>query len=299
MRAAVVILAALAVVSSSAHATPSQDLDRARQSFRARDWQSAIPVLTTLLYPELQLARQEDVVEAHVLLGAANFEVGNPDRAREEFTRALQIEPDRSITTLTFSEGAVTLFDRTKEEMRVRFEHDAERKRLAEAAERLEAYRKSLIVYEVRPYYVNFVPFGAGQFQQRRTGKAILFAATQGLTGAASAGIFLYLAGKYGLASNSVPLEEGPRVRLLQQIEIGTGIAFLGFYAWGVVDALIYYKPRQQIQGDDSLIPQDLLEPGQPAPARRPAPATSFRDRLRLGPIFTSSGVGIGIGWEN
>jgi hypothetical protein len=188
----------------------------------------------------------------------------------------------------------VRLFDQTKQEMKARIERDAARKRLAEAAERLEEYRKSLIVYETRPYYVNFLPFGAGQFQQRRNGMGIVFATTQGVTGAASAGIFLYLAGKYGLVSDSVPLAEGPRVRLLQQIEIGTGIAFLGFYAWGVVDSLLHYKPRQQIQGDDSLIPPDLLAPDKPG-----AKQTSLRDRLRFGPIITSSGVGIGLGWEN
>jgi tetratricopeptide (TPR) repeat protein len=291
MRGVVIVLAALA---AAAHASPTRDPDRARQSFKARDWQSAIPVLNTLLYPRIQLDQQEDEIEAHVLLGAALLEVGDRDRAQEEFEKALEIDPERSISTLTFSTGAVRLFEQTKDQLQARIERDAARKRLAEAAERLEEYRKSLIVYETRPYYVNFVPFGAGQFQQRRTGAGILFAITQGVTGATSAGIFLYLAGKYGLVSDAVPLAEGPRVRLLQQIEIGTGIAFLGFYAWGVVDSLLSYKPRQQIEGDDSLIPRDLLVPEETAPRQ-----TSLRDRIRVGPIITSSGVGIGIGWEN
>lgn len=296
MRPAVLIAAALAITASSALATPSQDLDRARQSFRARDWQSAIPVLTTLLYPELQLARQEDVVEAHVLLGAANFEVGNEERAKQEFRRALQIEPDRVITTLTFSEGAVGLFERTKDELRLRMEHDAERRRLAEAAERLEAYRKSLIVYETRPFYLNFMPFGLAQLAQHRVRAGALFAVGQGAAFAANVGIYAYLVGTYGFESNSVPLTDGPSVRRLQQLQIGTGVAFLGLYAWGVFDAIRHYKPRQQIQGDDSLIPPDLLNPA-PAPKQ-----TSWRARLRLAPMINADlgpTVGLGIGWEN
>jgi len=286
-------VALLLALTRPAAATPEQDLMRGRDRFRARDWAAAIPVLNTLLYPELQLARPEDAWEAHVLLGAAQFESGNLERAEDEFENALRIDPERTITTLTFSTGAVRLFERLRTEQQARMERDAERRRLAEAAERLEAYRKSLIVYETRPYYVNFVPFGAGQFQQRRTGPGILFATAQGVTGAASAGVFLYLAGTYGLVSNKVPLADGPFVRRLQQIEIGTGVAFLGFYAWGVIDSLLHYQPRQQIQGDDSLIPPDLLRPS------TPAPATSLRDRLRFGPILTPTGVGIGIGWEN
>jgi len=295
MRASVVIACVLAAATTAASATPAQELERGRQSFRARDWQSAIPVLNALLYPELQLARQEDVVEAHVLLGAAHFESGNRERAEEEFERALQIDPERSITTMMFSAGAVKLFDHVKEEQRARLERDAERKRLAEAAQRLEAYRKSLVVYEARPFYLNFMPFGLAQFTQKRTRAGTAFALGQGAMFAANVGIYAYLVGTYGFQSNGVPLADGPRVRRLQQLQIGTGVAFLGLYAWGVFDAIRHHKPRQQVQGDDSLIPPELLDSTRPPPPKR----TSLRERLRLTPMFTPESVGIGIGWEN
>lgn len=285
----------LIATTATAHATPSQELERGRLSFRARDWQSAIPVLNALLYPELQLARQEDVVEAHVLLGAAHFESGNRDRAHDEFAKALQIDPERSITTLTFSQGAVRLFDQVKEEQHTRIERDAERKRLAEAAERLEAYRKSLVVYETRPFYLNFMPFGLAQYTQKRRTAGVLFTLGQGTMIAANLGIYGYLVGTYGFKSTSVPVADGPSVRRLQQIQIGTGVAFLGFYAWGVFDAIRHHKPRQQVEGDDSLIPADLLD----STKRPPPKKTSFRDRLKLAPMFTHDSVGLGIGWEN
>ena len=100
----------------------------------------------------------------------------------------------------------------------------------------------------------------------------------------------------YGFQSNAVKPPDASRVRRLQQVEIGTGIAFFAFYAWGVYDAIRHHKSRQQVQGDDSLIPPELLDPTK---AKKPPPRTSVRDRLQIGPMVTPGGVGIGIGWEN
>lgn len=287
----------LLVATAVAQATPTQDLDRARKNFRAKDWQSAKEVSGTLLYPDLQLGRQEDVIEAHVLLGAANFELGDTQRAIDEFTKALQIDPDRSITTLMFSEGAVRLFERTKEDVRARLEHDAEKQRLAAQAKALEDYRKSLRVYEVRSFSFNFLPFGLAQFTQDRRGMGAFMAISQTSTFLASVGIFGYLVGTYGFQSNAVAISEGQRVRRLQEIEIGTGIGFFAFYAFGVYDAIRHHKPRRQLQGDDSLVPPELLDPTKKKPA--PPPKTSFLRRLQLSPMLTPESVGIGIGWEN
>ena len=296
MRAALIAVALVAAVADVADvaASPGQDLNEARTFFRAKDCAKAAGLLSLLLNPSEQLAQRSDLVEARSMLGACYFELGRREDAREEFERVLQLQPDKTLSELSYSAGAIRLFDDTKAEIEARAKRDAELKRIAEAREKLEAYRKSLVVYENRPYWVNFVPFGAGQFQEQRRGRGVLFAVGEGLTGGASAGIFLYLATKYGLVAK-VPISEGPRIRQLQQIEIGTGVAFLGLYAWGVVDSLLHHTPRQQIQGDDSLVPRDLLDVDKP----KPSPKTSLRDRIHFGPMITPSGVGIGIGWEN
>src|SRR5262249_18708107 len=109
-----------------------------------------------------------------------------------------------------------------------------------------------------------------------------------------SVGIFVYLSGKYGLNA-AVPAAEVPGVRQLEQIEIGTGIAFFAIYALGVVDSLLHYKPRVQIEGDDSLLP---LPPDVPAAKPRPG-KTSLLDRIHLAPIATPGGAGIGLIWRN
>src|SRR5690348_9791173 len=56
------------------------------------------------------------------------------------------------------------------------------------------------------PYAVNFVPFGVGQFHNGDTNKGIGFAVAEGVTGATSVGIWLYLTDHY--RDQYIPVEE-------------------------------------------------------------------------------------------
>jgi tetratricopeptide (TPR) repeat protein len=293
--AAVAVAALVAAAAARAAASPSQDLERARQAFREHDYDSAARLATYLLYPEERLALPVDLVEAHVILGASDFEIGHRTEAKREFEKALQIQPEKVLTDMLFTDGAIRLFDETRADIEARARRDAELRKIADERERIRKYRESLVVVERRSFGVNFVPFGAGQFQNKQPTRGILFAAGEGLTGGLSVGIFIYLSGRYGLNA-SVPLAEGPGVRQLQQLEIGAGIAFFAIYALGVVDSLLHYKPRVQIEGDDSLLP---LPPDVPD-ARKPRPGkTSLLDRVHLAPIAAPGGAGIGLIWEN
>ncbi len=284
----VAILLALVVVTSTASATPGQDLNRGRDAYRNQDWDSAYKTLNSLLYPNIELARQEDVWEAYVLLGASAYLLGNRPRAVDEFQKALRIDAERTITTNTHKAEVVQLYEDTKDKFKERLAREADRRRAAEEKKRIQDYLDTIGVYETNSFGVNFIPFGVGQFQNKQPRKGYLFLGGQVLTGGTSLVTFIYLAGKYGLSSSQVPLLDGPRVRQLQQLEIGTGIAFFALYGWGV-------------KGDDSLVPPGLLdEPSQPARKKPPPPKkTSLRDRLRIGPMITPTGAGIGLGWEN
>jgi len=101
------------------------------------------------------------------------------------------------------------------------------------------------IVYESRPYARNFLPLGAGQFQNGDTAKGVGFAVGQGVTAATSIGLFVYLADHY--RDDQVPVGDSARVRNMQQVEILTGYAFFGLYAWSVIDALVHHEPWVQI----------------------------------------------------
>ncbi len=296
----------IALLSSTAAASPSGDLDKGRLSFKARDYDSAIKALNLVLYPEPLLSRASELVEAYILFGASLYETGNRERARREFQQALQLEPDRSISTLQFSEGAVRLFDDVKTDLAAQKRRQDEAKRIAETQAAIEAYKRSLVVYEATPFGYNFLPFGIAQFSQKRYVPGTLFAAGQVATLAANVSIYVYLVGTYGFSNERVPRSDGLRVRRLQQFQIGTGVAFLGLYGLSIFDAIRHYKPRLRVEGDDSLIPQELRQQNDtPAPAKgeRKLKKVSLADRLwgglRVAPMFTDESVGIGFGWEN
>lgn len=303
--ATVALALVFGLAAGPAAAAPADDLQRARDAFRAGDFTTAIPLLSYLLYPTPRLSHGNDLLEAHVLLGVCAFETGDRITASREFEEALYLQSDLTLETVLFSTAAVRFFDEQKAIITERNRLDAERRRIAEENERYKRLLASMVVIETRSYLVNFVPLGAGQFQNGQSKKGLAFAAGQGLTGAISAGIWLYIAGTYGF-NGTVPDEDANFIRRLEQIEIGTGAACLGLIAWGVVDSLLNYRPSVQRQVDESLLPPELRRKT-PAPASTPPARTSPRPpaserpeptTLRLMPMPMPSGAGVGLSFE-
>ncbi|MBA2541268.1 MAG: tetratricopeptide repeat protein [Deltaproteobacteria bacterium] len=288
---------ALMFAATTALATPSADLDKGREAYRTKDWDSAFKTINSLVHPRRELARVEDTWEAYVLVGASLYHLGRRNEAVEEFKLALELDLERTITTSFHSQDVVQLFEDIKARVKAELELKQLQREQTERERRYREYLDTVGVFETNNYGVNFVPFGAGQFQNKQRTKGYILGSAQILTGGTSVVTFIYLAGKYGLSSSQVPLTDGPRVRQIQQLEIGTGFAFIGLYLYGVIDAMVNYKSQRRIKGDDSLIPIELIDPSKPPP---PKPKkTSLRDRLRIGPMVTPAGVGIGLGWEN
>jgi hypothetical protein len=304
MRAALVsVLVVLGSLDASADAigqapvpspaiSPSGKLGEARDLFRSKDYDHAAEKLSALLYPTEQLAMTGELVEAHLLLGVCFVETGRPGEAKDEFKQVLRLEPSKTLDPLQFSTNARRIFDETKSEVdderrRLEIERQKEEDRL-----RVENYLKSLRPIEIHGIGENFAPFGGAQFLEHRTVAGIAFFSGETLTFGVSAGIWLYLAGKYGLQSTTVPAQDVPDVQRLEQIEIGAGALFLGLYAAGIVDSYLHFKPRVEISSDPSLLPPELRP--KPVPKK-----TSLRDRLHIFPMPTRGGAGIGIGWEN
>ena len=128
------IAALIAAVTGSAGASPTQDLEQARQAFRGHDYNQARVLATFLLYPDEKIAQPVDLVEAHVILGASDFETGHRAEAKLEFEKALQIQPDKVLTDMLFSEGAIRLFDETKADIEARARRDAELRKIGRAS---------------------------------------------------------------------------------------------------------------------------------------------------------------------
>lgn len=293
MRSALIVLVLL--VTRTAIAGPSEELNSARLAFRQKDCPSARPKLKDVLFPESKLADPNEEFEARVMLGACLVESGEREAAKAEFEKALQIKPKEPLDPLFYSDSARRLFDDTRADIENRAKKDEEIRKLQQQREALEAYRRSLRVYRETPYVVNYLPFGFGQLQNGKTLKFALFGGGQLLTLGTSAGIWYYLVNKYGIRSDKVPSDEAESVRRLQGIEIAAGFAFVAIYAWSVIDSLRDYEPRKRVEGDEDL----LNDPNAPK-APKPAPKkTSFKDKLRFGPILTpQGGLGLGLGWE-
>src|SRR5690606_2373387 len=125
-------------------AAPRDDLAKARELFRAGNYDLALEKFNKLLYPYPQLASADDLVAAYVGLGVCRLETGDDAGARREFERALQLDPNHQLDPLVITnKRAIALFDDTKAEIRMRAEREAARKREAEERERLRKIRES------------------------------------------------------------------------------------------------------------------------------------------------------------
>ncbi len=263
--------------------TPKAELTNARDAFRAGKYRKAIPLLNYLLYPKAKLANTSTLVEAHLMLGICHFETGNTKLATREFEEALFLDPQANVDTELASQPAVLLFQKTREELRKRAQDDAQRLRLAQERAAYKEALKNLVVIEKRPYYINFIPFGAGQFQNGESRKGVFFFVSETIFGGTSAGLFLWQTFKYGLGGR-VPQEDAELVRRVQQIQVVTGGVALGLMAWGIIDSLIHYKPSIQRKADESLLPKRLRYPVKQPPTSHKLKTPNLKLTPALGP---------------
>lgn len=295
----VALIAAIVAIATVARAAPNDELDQARAAYRSAQYSRALPLFNALLYPPPpKLAGKDELAEAYLALGVCRYETGDPAGAKREFEQALSINSEIRIDKLIVTDqSAIDAFDATRVGLQDRIRAEMEAKRKAEDRARLLAIRQSMVGVESHPLYLTFFPFGVGQFQNEDRAKGVFFAATEAATLITSASIWGYLVNTYGIRSTRVPLEDAQRVRSLQQLEIGTGFAFLGLYVLGVVDAYVHYKPQTRTEIDESVLPPELrglLKP-EASPAKKKPPKTSFH----IVPMLSPDGAGIGLAWEN
>jgi hypothetical protein len=283
---AIALLVGLAC-AGSADASPSEDLDKARSSFRGGAFPEAIALLTGLLYPTSRLSEAGELAEAHLLLGIAFFEVGRKESAGRELEAALFLDGNLAIEPGVFSEEAVGFFVAKKAEQARTARAEQERTRLARERAAVRRFLASAVVVEKRNYLLNFVPFGTGQFQNGQRGKGIAFAISEGVLAGTSIGLLSYQVLRYGL-NGRVPREEVDGVRRIQVLQVAAGAAFYGVWVWGVIDALLHYEPAVRRELDPAT--QDELEKLY-REEERPA-------AFRVAPVLGPEAAGAALTWE-
>lgn len=272
------------------------------------------------------------LVEIHKVAGVSAFNLGRMEVAERHLTSLLRIDPDYTLDPFVFPPPVVEFHEQIRTQLgpELQFIRQSrelqETRRRAERAEaerdEAEAERKRLAAIprrvttqtvERRSYFVNFVPFGAGQFQQERTQLGIWLASLQGATAATS--IIAYWAYEalldektfvipggfhedgrpLSLTVRGIPpgrLEEAATWTLIKTI---SAITFYALYAYGVIDALVQHQ-------DTIVTTNTTEEPLRPSTVV-PAPSGPRGLQQRAGPqafpyLFPTPGGGVGAGLE-
>lgn len=294
MRAALILLT---LTASIAHANPGNELDEAREAFRNGQLALAREKYNDLLYPPPpRLATKDEIVEAYVNLGVCRVDGGDIDGAKREFEKALGLDPNRQLDpVLVTNKEAIRLFDDTKADLRNRERDREQKEQLAKLYAARDALLKNTVVYEPHPFYLNFLP-PIGQIQNDDNLKGALIGAGELATLATSAGIWGYLVDKYGITNThlNVDRQTAQDIRTMQEIEVGSAIAFFGIYAFGVYDAIKNYQPQVKRKLDETMLPPELRDLDKQKPKAKPKKSSWL-----ITPMITPNGAGIGVGWEN
>lgn len=264
--------------------TPSEEFERGRTAFLRGEYERAVSIIHPLLYPELRLESESAVVQAHRMLGVSYLFENKPEEARGEFRKLLELAPDFRFdpfldppTVVEFFNGIVR--DQQRElgdiESRLKKREDDLARRSNQVLERR---------FERRSYAINFVPFGAGQFQNQQRGKGWAFLGVEAFLAATSVGAFITNYALYGAfhqrpCLNSMGVgatvagacptadighTDEDHSRNLTRLQVASGGLFFGVAIWGVVDAIRNYRAEVSIG--------ETYAPTAPANAPTPAP---------------------------
>jgi len=283
-----VAIAVLLVATAPAAADPSQSFVQARTVFRSGQYQQAAILFSGLLYPTTRLNDLKEVVDAHVHLAVANFEIGQLDAATREFDAAINLDTTLDISGYGFSKQATEYFEKRKKTLDDRAHKIEERTRRGRERQKFLKSVDLIRVKERKNYLRNLIPFGVGQFQNNQPKKGVFFAASEIGLGATSFVIWTYLRGKY--PDGKVPLTEVDAARRLQIFEItSAGLCFLAM-AGGIVDGFINYseeaRPLTEEEKKETI--EQLMQEER----------EDKESSLRITPMITPDGAGAALSWE-
>lgn len=288
MYAGIVVLLLFQAAPQAVPSPAGDELRRGKISFDRGEYGRAIEILRPLLYPEIRLESEGQIVQAHRMLGVAELFQGDSDAAAQEFRKLLQLQPDYRFDPLLDPPQVIDLFNGVLRAHEAEVENLEAKQREAVRArqrdrEQCEKLRAGPTVIEKRfgrnSFLLNFVPFGAGQFQNGHRRKGWAFLAVQTSLAAASVAVLTTNFALYGFrpvrgcrydtgAAPCPPQDidhtDENRSRWLMRTQIATGAAFFAAVAWGIVDALYYF--RAEIPLDPAPSGQTTVRVPRPVP---------------------------------
>jgi hypothetical protein len=285
-------------------AAPVEELQRGKNAYDRGEFRRAVEIVRPLLYPDLRLQSENQIVQAHRILGVSYLFEKQQVAATGEFRQLLQIRPDYHFDPLLDPPEVVDFFNSVRkgygaELAQLEAKHkQAERARQRDKEE-CEKVRAGPAFIEKRvgrnSFTVSFLPFGAGQFQNGQRAKGWGFLTAETVLGAVSVGAFATSLAVYGLRPqrtcrydvgdsvcppNAIDHTDENRSRWLTRVQVASGAMFFGAVAWGIIDAIYYYQPETQL----SLA----------SPARRPP----WAGNLQLSPAVMDRAIGPGLSFR-
>jgi hypothetical protein len=250
------------------------ELKRAKDRFEFGAYADAAGTLRQMLAGTPQLTDAE-AVDAYRMLGIAEYQLGDKLAARAAFVNLLSFEPDYGLDAFLVPPPIVEFFDAVKKEheptlapLRERRRELREQQRMADEARRRliteEQARTGppgkVVRVEDHVYLFNWMPLGAGQFQNGDRAKGTAIAAGQIVLGLVNVSAIVFhnqiaqdtsrtcISGQAGCSRP--PYSDSAR-KLLSQIDavkyVSAGM-FWVLYGWGVWDAHRNYIPRVETE---------------------------------------------------
>jgi hypothetical protein len=299
----------LFILAFAQAAPPSAEFDRGKAAYERAEYTRAIEVLRPLLYPEIRLETEGQVVQAHRMLGVSHLFEKQNELAAQEFRKLLQLRPDYRFDPLLDPPQVVDFFNGVLREYEGELAQIEARRKLAEQEERrkreeYERAKNGPTVIEKRflrnSFSVNFIPFGAGQFQNGQRKKGYAFLISEASLATISLGAFATNFAVYGFRPRRACLPpetameistgckhdktDEQRSQLLTSVQVVSGGLFFAVAAWGIADAIWNYKAEVPLPG---------------APPPPPARAAAARGlQLRLAPVVDGTTLGAGLAFR-
>ena len=218
-------------------------LERAQNLYEYGDYAGMVKLLSGGL--NRKIFENGQLTSVHRLLGIGHFILQNRNKSREHFLRLLTKDPDHQLDPLYVPPIIIDFYEGIREEHKEMLDAIRIQQRKEEERRREQAAEK--IVLKKNPYFVNFIPFGAGQFQNGKAVKGTLF-----LTGQAIA-LSLNITG-YWIAENlegedgyysKADARTAKNWRIVQYASLGVlGALVIG----GIVDALLDHREFEKIE---------------------------------------------------
>jgi len=257
------LLAALAVAAAP------PELKRAKDRFEFGAYADAAGTLRQYLATEPPLT-DEQAVDAYRMLGISEFHMGDQAQARAAFVNLLSFDPDFALDAFLVPPAIVDFFDKVKKEhepalapLRERRRDLREQQRLADEAKRRllaeELARTGpatkLVRVQERVYLFNWMPLGAGQFQNGEKAKGTAIAAGQVVAGLVNLGaIFAHnqladdpsrmcTSSQPGCSNPPYTDSDRELFQRVDTIKYTSAALFWALYGYGVWDAHRHFVP--------------------------------------------------------